>query len=96
MYTNHTYPICSAGTEFATVITDCCDCEVIKCEDCPAPANEESTCPRGNGARPTQCYTYTRDNSYANDTRAAKGTSTQCFESGCVENASDAPADLVG
>jgi len=86
---------CARGTEFTAVITDCCDCEVIRCENCPAPANEESTCPRGNGARPTQCYTYTRDNSYANDTKAAKGTSSQCYESGCVENPSDAPANEV-
>merc|ERR1712048_721966 len=86
---------CPKGTEFPTIITDCCDCEVIKCDDCPAPADVESTCPRGHGARPPQCYTYTRDNHYSNDTNAAKGTSTNCWLSGCVENPSDAPADKV-
>lgn len=78
---------CPKGTEFETIITDCCDCEVVKCVDCPAPADEESTCPRGNGARPAQCYTYTKNNHYANDDK-------QCWEPGCVEKASDAPADL--
>jgi hypothetical protein len=74
------------GYQYGRLEEDCCGCEVTRCYACPPPEPEETRCPGGEGARPTQCYTYTQEDHYAPD-------ADQCWESGCVENASDALND---
>lgn len=66
---------------------DCCGCEAVKCPKCSEPSTEDQTCPRGDGARPPTCYTYTQNADFEDDAE-------KCYRSGCVENESDAPKDL--
>ena len=67
---------------------DCCGCEVVKCLPCEEPAPKEEACPKGDGARPGNCYSYTKNDHFAEDL-------DQCYRSQCGEKASDAPPDRV-
>ena len=75
----------SAGKKWATVVTDCCDCQVAKCIPCPAPAPRADVCP---SARPANCYTYTPNATFNPD-------ESKCYESSCTANPTDAPDNEV-
>jgi len=61
---------------------DCCDCPVVKCINCESVIPEDQLCPRGEGARPSDCYKYTKHFSHASD--------DGCWLSHCAVKSSDA------
>ena len=74
--------------KYGILVTDCCDCEAVQCLDCDPPESEESLCPSGSGARPKDCYSYTKYATYARPP-------SECFRSNCIENVADSPVDEV-
>jgi len=71
------------GIKFGIIEKNCCDCDVVRCLPCNSTRPEDQICPRGHGARPSDCYRYEQHQTYSNDER-------QCWLSGCTELASDA------
>ena len=55
---------------------------MVKCVDCKSTTIEDKLCPRGEGARPKDCYNYTKN--YEHDKK------TGCWLSHCAEKSSDA------
>lgn len=76
------------GYMYGRLDQDCCGCPIVQCITCEPPETEEEQCPRGEGAKPTDCYTYTKDYKYKSDAQ-------QCYRSHCEPNSSDAPLDKV-
>ena len=72
----------SLGLKYGILETDCCDCPVVKCLNCKSVTPEAESCPRGAGARPADCYRYTKHHSHASE--------DGCWKSHCTEKSSDA------
>ena len=70
------------GLKYGILDTDCCDCQVVKCVDCKSTTTEDKICPRGEGAKPADCYKYTQN--YEQD------KTTGCWSSHCEAKSSDA------
>ena len=70
------------GLKYGILDTDCCDCQVVKCVDCKSTTTEDKICPRGEGAKPTDCYKYTQNHE--------QDKTTGCWSSHCEAKSSDA------
>jgi len=74
------------GFLYGVFEVDCCGCNAVKCVDCEPVETKVEKCPSGGGARPIECYDYTKNDHFAE-------SADKCYKSECVEKASDAPTD---
>merc|ERR1712203_136405 len=76
------------GFSYGEIELDCCGCNIVKCLPCDAPETEDQACPRGQNAKPANCYAYTQNYAFRNDEH-------QCYRAHCEPKPSDAPQNEV-